>query len=227
MITCVLTYAQEWLMLTFMIPSFTVSSALFMTSIRDNKFGLPESCCRSHWHKSVFPGYRLSCFFLSLTHFYPLVVVVEVYLIIFSDTHTLGRTLLDTGCARRRVPYITAHNTHHSKATDINAPCEIRNRNSRPQTHDLNHAAGCPFGHKILCRLQVVQINLLLKEHPSNSQMANVLFRCWNPQRSSASMINNAKQNSVFHVLWQAVLSLPRSTGMKASLHFYYSSNQR
>lgn len=80
MIPCVPTYAHEWRMLTFMMPSLTVSPASFVTSVTDNKFGLPGRCYRSHWHNSIFLGYLLSSFFLSLTHFYLLVVGIEVIL---------------------------------------------------------------------------------------------------------------------------------------------------
>jgi hypothetical protein len=201
-------------------------SCLVLTIIRDNKFGLPERCYRSHWHNSLFPCYLLSCFFLSLTHFCPLVVGVNVILAL---DHIHWHAYTRWGCSGHGIcssQNTLPHNTHHSQATDINAPGENRNCSSRPQTHALNHATGYPCGLKILCRLQVVQIKLLLKEHPSKSQMTKAVFCCWNPHRPSASLINNAKKKSVFHVLCQAVLSLPWSNVVNARLHFYYSSNQ-
>jgi len=51
-------------------------------------------------------------------------------LITLSDkhTHTLGRTPLEEGSARRRDVYL--QETQHSQETDIRAPSEIRTRNS-------------------------------------------------------------------------------------------------
>jgi hypothetical protein len=51
-----------------------------------------------------------------------------LHLITVIDTHTLGRTTLDEGSARRRG--LCLHNTQHSQERNIHAPSGIRTRNS-------------------------------------------------------------------------------------------------
>jgi hypothetical protein len=67
-------------------------------------------------------------FFLSLTSLYLLIVGVDGYCCTRSHsmTHTLGRTPLGEGSARRRDLYLT---THKSQETDNHAPSEIRTHN--------------------------------------------------------------------------------------------------
>jgi len=65
-----------------------------------------QSFLLSRFYKSV----KSSFFFPSLTSVYLLILTVEGYCCTWS--HTLGRTPLDEGSARRRDLYLTTHNTH-------------------------------------------------------------------------------------------------------------------
>jgi hypothetical protein len=58
-------------------------------------------------------------FFLVLTSFYLLIVGVDGYFCIWSHslTHTLSRTPLDEGSARRRGFYLTTHNYHKTRTS--------------------------------------------------------------------------------------------------------------
>lgn len=154
MTPCLLTYAHEWWMLTLMMPSLRISPVSFVTSIRDSKFGLPERCYRSHWHNSVFPGYVLSCFFLSLTHIYPLIVGVEV---IPTLHHIRWHAHTRQGCSRHGIcpsQNTLPQNTHHSQATDINAPCNIETAvpDRRPTPWTMQQAILVGLISCVVCR---------------------------------------------------------------------------
>jgi len=131
-----------------------VSHASSVTNIRDNKFGLPEICCRSHRHNSVFPGYLLSCLFFSLTHFYPLIVGVEVILA-FDHTewhaHT-RRTVLDRESARRRTPYLTTHITHKRRTIMRPAKIETAISDRRPTPWTMQQSILVSLKSCVFCR---------------------------------------------------------------------------
>jgi len=55
---------------------------------------------------------------------------------IITDTHTVGRTPLDEGSARRRDLYLTTHNIHKRKASMPSLGFELAiPASERPQTH--------------------------------------------------------------------------------------------
>jgi hypothetical protein len=89
-------------------------------------------------------------FFLILNCFYLLIVGVFGYCwsISHSMTHTLVRTPLDEGSARRRDLYVTAHNTHNRQTPMSPARFEPAiPAGERPQTHQLDSA---PTGNGIV-----------------------------------------------------------------------------
>jgi hypothetical protein len=59
-----------------------------------------------------------------------------------THTHTLGRTPLDEGSARRRDLYLTTHNAHNRKTSMPTAGFEPETpENEHPQTHALDRTA--------------------------------------------------------------------------------------
>jgi hypothetical protein len=82
-------------------------------------------------------------------YLYLLIVDVEVYCCTWS--HTLGRTPLDDGSARRRDLYVTTHNI--LQETDILVPGGIRTRNPRKR------ATADSLGSAIsICRFIILKI---------------------------------------------------------------------
>jgi len=76
----------------------------------------------------------LSFLFWSLSTYALLVqrVIVALGYTQWHNTRAFGRTPLDEGTARRRVIYLTTHNT--LQETDLRAPGGIRTRNSSKRT---------------------------------------------------------------------------------------------
>jgi hypothetical protein len=65
-----------------------------------------------------------------------------LHLITLTDTHTVGRTILDEGSARRRDLHLTTHNTHKRQTTMSRAGFEPSiPAIERPQSHALHRMA--------------------------------------------------------------------------------------
>jgi len=74
---------------------------------------------------------------------------------------TLGRTPLDEGSAQRGDLYVTAHNTHTDRQTDMpTAGFEPAiPASERPQTHALDRLVTGP-GNKMTGKIKLIQRNL-------------------------------------------------------------------
>jgi hypothetical protein len=100
-----------------------------------------------------------------------------LYLIILSDTNTLGRTPLYEWSARRRDLYLTTHNTHKIQTAMPPAEFEpVIPVSERPQTHALDHVAtGNYFPGSDFSTVRLTAHEpLLLEESPESAKLGAV-----------------------------------------------------
>jgi hypothetical protein len=130
------------------VHAYLVVSALQVYGL---EFGMhniyPQACYMPHLSHHHFNHHNThtvsSSFFLSYPDLFNLLIVgVCAWPHSITHTHTLGKTPLDEGSARRTELYLTAHNTHKRQTSMPPAGFEPAIPESgRPQTHVLDRLA--------------------------------------------------------------------------------------